>query len=382
MIVFKAFLKVLNKNKFIIILYTVLLLVFGGFYMQTNDTGVNFVASKPDILIINNDEEQGITQNLVTYLEEHCNIVNVEVTEDAINDALFYRDVNYTIFIPENYRKDFLNHQNPKIQVKGTQDYEAHLAEMILKRYLKVADIYNEIDQTETEMIEHINTTLSKQTKVEMTSKLDSDHLSKAVFYYNFANYSLLAGCIYVIGLILSSFKRKSIRKRSIISSMNEKEYNRKLLLANGFFTFALWFLYVLFSFILLKDIMFTMHGVLLILNSFIFTFCILTLAFLIGNLVRDKNALNGIVNVVALGSSFLCGAFVPMKWLPDFVLNIAHICPSYYYIKSNELLTTLEVFNLTTMHPIFINMLILLLFAVVFIVLTNWISNKKRQLD
>ncbi len=67
---------------------------------------------------------------------------------------------------------------------------------------------------------------------------------------------------------------------------------------------------------------MFTVHGIILMVNSFVFSICALTIAILIANLVNNKNAINGIVNVVALGSSFLCGAFVPIEWLPDTVLK------------------------------------------------------------
>ncbi len=62
MIVFKTFLKVLNKCKLTIIIYSVILIAFGGFNMQTSDTSTNFVESKPDILIINNDKENKITR--------------------------------------------------------------------------------------------------------------------------------------------------------------------------------------------------------------------------------------------------------------------------------------------------------------------------------
>ena len=41
MTVFKAFLKVLNKCKVPIILYTVLLIGFGGFNMQTSDNSTD-----------------------------------------------------------------------------------------------------------------------------------------------------------------------------------------------------------------------------------------------------------------------------------------------------------------------------------------------------
>lgn len=381
MTVFKTFLKVLNKCKIPIIMYTVFLIGFGGFNMQTSETSTSFVASKPDILIINQDEEIGVTQNLVEYIKANSNIIDIKNEEEAVNDALFYRDVNYIIYIPENYRENFLNGENPKIEVKSTGDYQASFAEMMLERYIKVANIYQENTKDEEELINQINETLSKQTEVEITSKLDTDNLAKATFYYNFASYSILAGCVYVICLILSSFKEEKIRKRTMISSMNYKKYNRQLLLSNSLFAIVLWLFYVALSFLLIGDIMFTTHGLIYMANSFVFTVCSVTIAFLIGNAVKNKNAINGIVNVVALGSSFLCGAFVPMEWLPDTVLKIAHILPSYYYISNNEMLTSLEAFDFETMKPILINMGIILIFAIGFIMLTNLISRRKRRI-
>ncbi len=380
MTVFKTFLKVLNKAKAPIIMYTVFLIFFAGFNMQTSDNSTNFVVSKPDILIINEDKEEGVTKNLVDYISKNSNIIEIEKSEEAIDDALFYRDVNYIIYIPNNYRQDFLAGKNPEIKIKSTGDYGSSLAGMLLERYIKVANIYQERTITENELINRINDTLEKETKVEITSKLDTTQLSKATFYYNFANYSILAGCVYVICLILSSFKEEKIAKRTVISSMNYKAHNRKLLLSNSLFAIVLWGIYVVLSFILIGNIMFTMHGLVYIINSFVFTICALTVAFLIGNLVNNKNAINGIINVIALGSSFLCGAFVPMEWLPDTVLKIAHILPSYYYIKNNELLKVIEEINIGTMNEIIINMGTILLFAIGFTIITNIVLKKKRR--
>ena len=381
MTVFKTFCKIVNKYKATIIMYTVILIAFAGFNMQTSDNSTSFVASKPDILIINQDEEVGITENLVKYIEANTNIVNIEKDEEAINDALFYRDVNYIIYIPKNYRQDFLEGKNPQIEIKTTGDYQASLAEMILERYLNLANIYRESTESEEELITKINETLSKQTEIEITSKLDINNLSRAVFYYNFLNYSILAGSVYVICIILSSFKEEKIRKRTIISSMSYKKYNRQLLISNSMLAIILWLLYVILSFILIGKTMFTVHGLILIINSFIFSICSLCIAFLIANLVNNKNAINGIVNVIALGSSFLCGAFVPMEWLPDTVIKIAHILPSYWYIQNNETLKTLENITLETIQPIIINMGIILIFSIIFVMLTNIVSKKKRKI-
>ena len=381
MTVFKTFLKILNKNKFIIILYTMFLIFFGGFNMQTSENNTNFVASKPDIVIVNYDEEKGITKDLIKYIEENSNVVDLKNNEDAINDALFYRDVNYVIYIPKNYNKDFMDGKNPEIEIKSTGDYQSSFAEMLLSRYIKVANIYQKSINSEEELISKINETLSKKSEVEITSKLDTNILSKATFYYNFANYSIMACLIYVICLILASFKDIKIQKRTIISSTNYKTLNRKILLSNSLFSIILWMIYVVLSFILVGDIMFSIHGIFYLINSFIFTICATTIALFIGNIVSNKNAISGIVNVIALGSSFLCGAFVPMEWLPDGVIKIAHILPSYYYISNNEVLKTLELINLNTIKPILLNIIIVLSFSIMFIILTNIVSKRKQKI-
>lgn len=381
MIVFKTFLKVLNKCKVPIIMYTIILIMFGGINMKTNNTTTNFTSEKPDILIINKDTNNKLSQNLVNYLKKNCNIVKIENAKDKIEDALFYRDVNYIIYIPKNYGTDIINGKKPKINIKSTKDYNAFYAETIISRYLKTQDIYRNEIKNENELIKIINSTISKEVKVKMTSKIDTAKINKSTFYYNFLSYSILAGAIYVVCLILSSFGEENVKKRIIISSMNYKKHNKLLLLSNGLFIIVLWLFYVLLSIILLKDAMFTSQGLIYTINALIFSICALSIAFLINNLINNKNAINGIINVIALGSSFLCGAFVPVEYLPDFVLKIAHILPSYWYINTNESLKTIETFNLTTMKPILVNMLILVIFSIVFVIISNIISKRKRKI-
>lgn len=382
MTVFKTFWKILNKNKVIVIIYTVILLIFGVSNMQTSEKSMNFVASKPDVVIVNYDEEKGITKDFIKYITDNSNIVEIETDEEKINDALFYRDANYVIYIPENYNKDFMEGKNPQIEIKSTGDYQASLEEMLVSRYIKVANIYQKSIDNEYELIAKINETLSKQAKTEITSKLDTNTISKATFYYNFASYSILSCLLLIISLILSSFNEERTRKRIVVSSTNYKKHNRILLLSNCCYSLILWLFYVIISFIILRDIMTTAIGVVYIINSLVLTICATTIAFFIGNLVSNKGTINGIVNVVALGSSFLCGAFVPMEWLPDSVLKIAHTLPTYYYISTNEALKTLEKFNFASLKPLIVNMVIMLGLAIVFIILANVVSRRKRKIE
>lgn len=379
MTVFKAFLKVLNKCKVPIIIYTVILVFFSAFNMQTSEKSVSFTASKPNILIVNEEKEEGITKSFINYLNKNSNVISIESSEEKIDDALFYRDVSYVIYVPEDFSEEIISGKTPEIKVKSVGDYGASYANMMVERYLKIANVYSDVAESEEELVHLVDDTLDTKVDVKITSKLDSNSIEKAAFYHNFLNYCILAGTIYVICLILSSFKDENIKKRTMVSSMSNKKYNRILLLSNGLFAFILWMFYVLIAFILMGKVMSTMHGLFFIINSFIFTFCALTIAFLIANLVSNKNAVNGIVNVIALGSSFLCGSFVPASMLPDFVLKIAHVLPSYWYIKTNDLLKEVEVFNIETIRPILTNMFIIICFSIAFIIITNMVSIKRK---
>lgn len=381
MIVFKTFLKILNKNKWILILYTAILIFFGIFNFQNQEKSTNFTSSKPDIFLTNNDTDNQVTENLIEYISKNMNVIELENTENAIDDALFYRTINLELTIPENYGEDFLNGKNPKLEIKSTKDYQASLAEMLLKRYQKIANTYLELELDKNNLITKINQTLELEATVEMTSKRDVSNLNKISSFYNFANYSMLAGCIYMICLILSSFKEEKILKRTMIGKKHYKTMNKELFLSNTIFAFTLSFIYILLSFVLIGKTMFTYHGLLFIINFLMFTICALSVAFLLGNIIQNKETINGIINVIALGSSFLCGAFVPTEFLPSSVLKIAHVLPSYYFIHNNETISHLEQFNVETLKPFFLNLFLLLLFTILFILFTNIISKKKQRI-
>lgn len=380
MTVFKTFLQVLKKNKFIVIMYTVILLIFGNFSMQSNQSSTNFEASKPTVFIVNEDKEEGITKDFIKYIKEKCDMAEIENSKEAIDDALFYEDLSLAVYIPQNFGKDFMEGKEPKITIKKRDSYYGSLAEMLLQRYIKVATIYQKNIKNEDELVAKINETISKDIETEVTTKIDTSALTKAARYYNFSSYSFLACLIYIISLIISTFNEEKVKKRTTISSYNYKKFNRILLLGNSLYAFVLWILYVVMSFVFVGPTMASINGLLFIANSFIFVICATTLAFFIANFVKNKDSINGIVNVIGLGSSFLCGAFIPQEWLPETVKIIGHVFPTYYFITGNETIAKLEKFNIDTLMPVIVNAGIVIAFSVVFVILTNLVTKKRRK--
>lgn len=380
MTVFKTFWKIIKKYKGTIILYTVMLVSFGGINLSSKEASLNFTNEKPDVLIVNQGENIGLTKNLIDYLSQNTNIVQIENFEEKRNDALFYRDVNYIIYINNDYREKILNGENVTLDIKSTNDYSAHLAEMILNKYLTVQNLCRAYTTNEQELINKINKTLKEESEVVVSSKVDKTAENKVSRYFNFASYSILAAIIFIITLVMTSFKEKTINKRITVSSMNYKKHNNLLLISGLAYVLVLWLLYTLLAIILLKSSVLNTKGLLYILNSLVFSLSALTFALLISTLVKNKNAIGGIVNVVALGSAFLCGAFLPVEYLGSNVLKLAHIFPAYYYINTNNKIMSAEIIDKTLLTNILPNTLTLILFMILFIIINNLITKQKRS--
>ena len=379
MTVFKTFWKIVNKYKGTIILYTVMLISFGGINLASNDTTTTFTSTLPNIAIVNNDQKNVLTNNLISYLSENSKVVDIENDEEKINDALFYRDVSYVVYIPKNYTNDVLKGMNPTINIKSTNDYTSSLEEMMLTDYLNLQNTYLKLTTDQAKLTNYINDTLKDKSEVVLTSKVDTKSFSKVSRYFNFASYSILAVVIFIITLVLTSFKEKTVNKRIVVSSMNYKKHSGLILKSSLLYALIVWALFSLLAIILLGKSLLNIRGLLLSLNTLIFSLQALTFALLISSLVNNKDAIGGIVNVVALGSAFLCGAFIPSIYLPEKVVSISHIFPAYYYNNSNDLVTSLEVINLTTLKPFITNIMMMLVFMLVFIVLNNFVIKNRR---
>ncbi len=379
MIVFSTFWRIVKKYKGTILLYTVMLIMFGGINLTSNSTNDMFTPTKPNIFIVNKDSNMGLTRNLINYLKKNTNVVSLEDDEEKINDALFYRDISYVIYIPKNYSKDVLDKKDVTIDIKSSKDYTSSLTEMMLDKYLNVQSNLVNITNNQDELVNMINNTLDVNSEVVVSSKLDNTYLNRVSRYFNFGSYSLLAVIIFIVTLVINSFKENTINKRIIVSSFNYKKHNSLLMLSSFVYSLIVWVLFSLLSVILLGKDMISLRGILYFVNTFMFVMPTLSFGILISTLVNNKDSIGGIVNVVSLGSAFLCGAFIPTEYLPKIVLSIAHIFPAYYFIDSNNLLSSMEIINFSNLIPVFINYFVLIIFMLIFIVVNNYVLKKKR---
>lgn len=378
MTVFKTYWKIVKKNIGIIILYTVMLLVFGTMNLKTNKNSFEFVSSKPDIIIVNNSSGV-ITDNLISYLKTNANVKNI-TDETDVDDAVFFRDANYVIYIPKDFETKLESGKEVNIDIKTNNSYDSYIASELLTKYLDVFSKYMNLYNDKITATQKLDHTLNKKSNVVIASETNLN--SKTSLFYNFSSYSIMAIVIYIICLVLSSFNDEKISKRTNVSGMNYKMVNNYLYISSFSFTFIIFAIYLILSFAILKSSILNINGLLYSLNMFIFFIVSFTMSILISNLVKSKGAISGVVNVISLGSAFLCGAFIPVKYMPSFALKIAHIFPTFYFIDNNEYIASLQNFDKASYEFVLKNFIIMIIFVMIFLILNSLVTRLKRKVN
>lgn len=382
MIVFKSYFKIIKKYIPTIVMYTGIFLLFAvlsSIYNQNPST--TFSAVKPNIIIINNDQNGLLTDSFISYLKENANIEIKDKIDSKVEDALFFRKADYVMTIKENFSKDFMLGKNPKIITKKIpSSYSGAITEILLNNYLDIANLYVRSGVDEKTITTNIINDLNNKIEVDLINQSKVSDITKLSYYYNFANYTFLGIIILIVGIIYSSFNKEMVKKRNLASPMPLNNINRQITLGNLCFCILIWLLYLFFAIILYNKALFTINGLLMMLNSLLFVILALLIGTIIGNLVKNTEANNSIANLISLGSSFICGAFVPQELLGSGVLSFARVLPSYWYIKTNNELSNITSYSFSSLKNVYANIIILIAFIIIYYIILELIIRKKQR--
>ena len=377
MIVFKNYFNIVKKHLGIIIIFSAISI--GVSVINTSYTNTeSYTNVEPKVSIINYDNSL-ITNNFIKYIEKNAEIVDIEDNKKSIQDALYTNKVNTILIIPANFGENLLLGNNPNIKIKKSAQNYSEYIELLTNRYFKIAENYSKIGMPESEIIKNINNDIKKEIKVKISNN-NKSNIEKLAVYYSLENYAFLSIFIFIIGTIMCIFNKDTIRKRNNISKLNPKNFSNQLFLGHMTLTLSIWAIFILISVILYKDLMFTVNGLLLILNSLCFAITATSLAYLIGCLIKNENVISGIQNVISLGLSFISGCFVPIEWLDINIINFSKIFPSYWFIQGNYDITKLSTFNYETIQPVIQNCGIILAFGIIYFTISKVIIAKKSK--
>lgn len=380
MSVFKAYMKIAKKNIGIILLYLVIFFTVTIMFQRFAGEGTQgYTAESIPVGII--DEDGGTAaESLIDHIGKSNDVILLENDTESLQEELFYRNVDYIIRIPEGFmEKCIRGDESLKVTaVPGT--YTGYYAEQQISNFINFARSYAAAGFTE----EEIATVMAERTPAEVTL-LDTGgnggETPSYAFFYRYLPYLFLSLLCYVMGYILMGFRRGSLPQRMRASALPTRRQNLEGLAASGVIALVLWGICTAASLTVYgRGFLGSGRAGWYLLNSFVLLTASLALAYLVGTLVKTSDALNGIVNILALGMCFLCGVFVEMDYLSGGVRKAAQFLPVYWYETVNDLLTQSTKIAGNVRTEVLEGIGIQLVFAAAFVCVTLAVSREKKQ--
>lgn len=384
--VYKAFFKVIYKNIVQIMIYVVVFLFLAVGLASTNikQVNTNFTETKIKMVFINNDTGSPVAEGLKNYLSKNASIVDMPDERQRLQDALFFREVEYIARVPKGFTDALLQGKAVQLEKTAVPGSASEIyIDNIINKYLNTAKVYiNSTDNlSDEQLLSHIENDLQQKTQVELNNReKEVSKSEKATIYFNYLAYSLFAVLIQGVSAVLMVFNNKDIKRRNLCTPVRTGNMNFQMIMGNLSFSVLAWLVMILASFIMYGSYMFTIKGMLFLLNSLVFTFAALSISFLVGNIVKGPGAMAAAANVISLGTCFISGVFVQQALLGKTVLKIASFTPNYWYVKSNNTISKLINYNFENLAPVFTNMLIVIGFAIAVLAVALAVIKQKRM--
>lgn len=367
MTIFRGFLHVLARNFWPVLIFTIIMLAMGFPVLKAGATTAGtFSPEKQSIAIINDGLETPLTKAFENYMGKHAVFPDVGTSDREIDDALYYDQLSYAVYLPPDFTETVLEGKEPTVDVKSRASANSAAVEKLVSRFGRLACGYAQYIQDEDKLIEAIDSSSELSSEVVITSKLDQQTLQKVSYFYNFSSYTLLAGVAYVVTMVLASFSKINVRKRTIVSPARPAKIDFSLMLGCGIIALLLAGLNVGLVHVLKPSVVETGRAGLYALNTFAYAWPVLAISLLMAKITNNKEALSAMVNVIALASAFLCGAFLPQSYLPDAVRGVAHVLPTFYFVENNDSLATMTSFTGADATQFWTNIAVQVCFALV----------------
>ncbi len=385
--IFKAYFKIIKKNLPMLTFYLIIFLsvVIGVTASNKTQEMASFTTAKSDLAVINDDQGAVFADGLVSYIGQNANLIDVGEGEDALKDALFYEEIDYILRIPSGFSQAFMAGNSVQLeQTKGIDQTAGIQLEMQLNRFLNTAALYAKHggQLTQAEIVEKTTKDLSTQTPVEV--KTFDSGLSDAdliAYFFNYASYSTIIILIFGITTFMLVFNKSFLKQRTMCSPLSNRQVFFQRIAGDFCLTLVLWAITSVCAFIVHGKVLLSINGALWFLNLFIFSMVCLSVSHLLGSLIKSKNSLSAAANTIALGSSFLCGAFVPQYLLGEGVQSVAQFIPTYWYVRANNQIAGLNTLNAETLSPVLIGFVIEIGFFIA-ITAISMVINKQRRVE
>lgn len=339
--VFKAFARIAGKKKLSALLYIGIFMIISIIMANQSAKDNNFKETELNICIIDMDNSNA-SKSLADYISSNHKITEMDNDKDAILDSLYWQTVDYVLIINEGYEEKISDGKTDNLfsNYKVPGKFESILFEPQLDQYVTNLTCYIAGGFSVEEAVEKTGDISGEEIKVTTEDFSDAESIKSDIHYYfQFLPYIFIAILISCLCPALLTINQKEIRNRTNCSPVSTTNQTFQITLGSVIYAVIIWLIFMISALILCGNTLLCKEGLLLVLNSFVFMLVVLSMTLLISVLAPSPKTTDMIANTIGLGMSFLCGVFVPLKFLGKAVINAAHFLPAYWYIRINNML-------------------------------------------
>lgn len=384
--VFKVSMKVLKRNYPSILIYLGIFLglslLFASQGSQQEEEYTSFETVKTPVAVFA-EEDTPLVRGFIENLRETAEIVTLKDEEATISDALYFRVVTYVIRIPEGFTETFMGQEDVMVEIETIPGSAGNTyTDLAVNSFFQTAALYLAADETLTEeaLVEETVSALSERTPVEVKSQNQQKEDGYAKFYFNYMSYSLVSILVLGTSLIMLVWKDKDLYERTEVSPLKRESISLQKYLALGVFSLLTWVVLNGAYFFVNTQSTLDLRTLLHMGNSVVFAFTAMGMSFLIGTLLKSRNAISAVSNVVSLGPSFISGVFVPQELLGSSVLSMAKVTPTYWYVTANNTIASIGTLQEAKTQSVFTFMLIVFGFGLLFFILSSLAGRRARR--
>lgn len=385
MILFKLFFKLVISKWHSFVIYIGIFLAIFGLMLQLSPSSSNTYQPYDYQIAYLDRDQSDLAEGLLSYLAQENTLVEM-ADEKSIQDGLFLRTIDFGVVIESGFAQDdsklCLLHDPGMGGVGST-------AQQMIEDYLTLYrhDEVIQPDLTVQERCLLVTDQLQQHTVIDLASQKADVNWSLGSNYFNTLGYVLMSLIIGVVGECCVILFKRDVFERLQCAPLKPFQAVMAVFAGSCLLGLLLVSLMCLIVFVLKPTLLNSLNGWLFVSNAFVFGFAVVGISLAVGmiasghdTLNHDKNMVNMFSNVIALTCSFISGFFVPQYLIHPTILKVASLTPAYWYAWGNEQLAQTAYHSLADAKAILQSQGIILLFGFVFVLLADFLYQKKRS--
>ncbi|WP_276780109.1 ABC transporter permease [Actinomyces gerencseriae] len=373
---FKTCVRVVAAHRLYILIYLVLLSVFGLLtgMARSEDDSSQVTTATASVAVIDRDGST-ISRGIKDYVESVGKVQPLEDSTQAIQDATAQNRVNYVLIIPAGYGQRLQQATRQGIEpprmdtVIGYESASGALMNVRTDSYTgQVADYLATLTDDPTRAVALAEETMSHSAPAERIAQ-DTAPLSHSFLVYTrFSLYPLMAFAIVTISTLMTALGRRAVRSRLDTAPVSGGARNLGLLGACLVVGVVGWLWILGLGVAVFGAGSVTTSAPLLgVVGAALGSYMLVavSLGFLMGQFGLGQNAANAVANIGGMALSFLAGAWVPIEWMPDAVARTARLTPGYWADQAISGAYNATSMSADVIRPLLVDCGICTLFAV-----------------